>query len=143
MKLEPEEPFKSKWKKAYLRTSKKDLRKRVDLYNSETDRTTISYARYLKSVEVGYILGKDVEVDHIDKDKTNDVLSNLQILTVEEHKEKSSIEKSTGLACVELVCSYCNKNFMREVRNTRKKYNKTFCSRICMGKVAYQYLDNN
>lgn len=69
------------WKRAYLRTSS-DGRKRVDLVNSASNRTTTSYARYLISVVNGRYLTEDEEVDHIDNDCTNDEISNLQILTI-------------------------------------------------------------
>ena len=48
-------------------------------------RTTISYARYLVSVNEKRILSKKEQVDHIDGNKTNDVISNLQILSAKEN----------------------------------------------------------
>lgn len=97
--IELQEPFKSNWKKGYLRYSNKDRRGRVDLYNTNSDRTTISYARYLKSVELGYVVPEGYEVDHKDNDKTNDDINNLQILTEEDNRLKEqyrSEEESRG-----------------------------------------------
>ena len=88
MVINLEEPYSSLYRKGYLRIPK-DGRKMVDLFNSSEDRTTISYARYLMCVNLGYILSKDYEVDHIDRDKNNDDISNLQVLSVEEHRRKT------------------------------------------------------
>ena len=49
MKIELQEPFKNKWKRAYLRVGNQG-RQILDLVNTEQDRTTISYARYLLSL---------------------------------------------------------------------------------------------
>lgn len=60
----------------------------VCLFNSKKERTTISYARYLMSVKLNRFLDRNEEVDHIDNDKTNDSIENLQILSSKENKEK-------------------------------------------------------
>ncbi len=89
MKLELEEPFKSRWQRGYLVTNSEN-RKNVVLYNSEADRSSISYARYLLSVKHGRFLTSNEEVDHIDDDKTNDDFSNLQLLTQEQNRIKEN-----------------------------------------------------
>lgn len=134
MKLELQEPFKSKWKKGYLRESKLDGRKRVDLFNSNEDRTTISYARYLMSVKLGEILSSDFEVDHIDRNCSNDELSNLQVITTEEHKKKTK-QEVLGRSYSDVVCDFCGKDFQRETRQLgeNKGYKRCFCSRVCSG----------
>lgn len=136
MLIELQSPFKERWKKGYLRESLQDNRKRIDLYNSDSDRTTISYARYLKSVELGYIIPEGFEVDHKDKNNTNDSLSNLQILTFDEHRDKSSKEMSTGRTMIDLVCAECGKSFLRELRLVHSIHGSAknnFCSRQCNG----------
>lgn len=126
-----EEPFKSVYKKGYLRSKDKDGRKRIDLFNSNTDRTTISYARYLMSVKLGRFLEEHEEVDHIDTDRTNDNIDNLQILTKPVHAIKSANERR-GRNIAELVCPQCGVVFEREVRNI-KKGTVPKCSRRCNG----------
>lgn len=128
-----EYPFKDVWKTGYLRTSKDD-RKRVDLYNTETDRTTISYARYLLSVKLGRILSVDEEADHKNADKTDDSVSNLQVLSKCDHYEKTAQER-LGRTFVELICTNCGIYFNREIRQI-KKNSKPFCSRNCNGKYS-------
>ncbi len=136
MVIDLEEPYSSLYRKGYLRISK-DGRKRVDLFNNDKDRTTISYARYIMSVSLGYVLSKDYEVDHIDRDKTNDDISNLQVLTVSEHKQKNSKEMTTGRTCTIVVCENCGKDLLRETSTLR--YKTYYCNNYC--REAKQRLD--
>ena len=87
MKINLKSPFKEKWKQGYLVTNTLD-RKFVILYNSATDRSTIPYARYLMCVKLGRELKPEEHVDHINNDKTDDRISNLQILTQTENNQK-------------------------------------------------------
>lgn len=133
MVIDLESPYKEIYRKGYLREDKFG-RKRLDLINSKIDRTTISYARYLVSVDLGYMLGQDFEVDHIDTDCSNDELHNLQVLSIEEHREKTSKENKTGRTMVELTCLCCGKDFTREKRNVQVE--RPLCSRSCNGKMS-------
>lgn len=101
-RIELREPYKSKWRSGYLRKSSRTDRMLVDLVNNHSDRTPTSFARYLMSVELGYEVPVGFEVDHIDQDPTNDNLSNLQVLSVEDHILKSSKEKQ-GRSYTELT----------------------------------------
>lgn len=139
MIIELESPFKELWRKGYLRESMHDGRRRVDLYNSDSDRTTISYARYLVSVKLGYVVPDEFEVDHEDKDKTNDSLFNLQVLSSEEHRKKNSKEMNTGRTMVNLICPECKSSFIREIRLVHSHHGSsknTFCSRQCNGRFS-------
>ena len=128
-----ESPFKNLYRKAYIREDSKG-RRRVDLINNSKDRTTISYARYLMCINIGYILDKAYEVDHIDGDCNNDDISNLQVLTKEEHLLKTTKELTTGRNIKTLSCICCGKDFEREVRNIRNS--RSICSRSCNGKLS-------
>lgn len=55
-------------------------------------RTTITMAKYKLSVKHGRVLDKKEEADHIDGDKSNDALENLQILTSKENRRKAVVE---------------------------------------------------
>lgn len=131
MVFQLEEPFKSIYKRAYLRRDSKG-RARVDLVIDHKNRTTIAYARYLMCVKVGYIIPKEYDVDHIDRDCSNDSLDNLQILLKSEHLKKTAQEMTTGRDCKELICAYCGKQFVRESRLLR--YKRCFCGSSCNGK---------
>ena len=88
MKLEHlEAPFDKNWKYAYIITNKEN-RKIVCLYCDNNTRKTISYARYLMSIKLGRELTDEETVDHIDNDKTNDSMDNIQILTIDENINK-------------------------------------------------------
>jgi hypothetical protein len=135
MILELQEPFKSLWNKGYLQLHESG-RKYICLFNSNIDRTIISYARYLMCVKIGYILSDEFEVDHIDDDKTNDDIDNLQILTREQNALKeyyryiNEEQKSYGY-----LCASCENPFILTERETKMRLAKAqelaFCSRSC------------
>ena len=129
--IELESPFKGVWRKGYLVVNK-EPRRNIILFNNEDDRTTIPYARYLKTVEIGNFIPDGYEVDHIDSDPMNDALENLQILTVEEHKEKTARESS--VLRYELVCKQCGTIFFKQESRISKKAKGVFCSKSCVGK---------
>lgn len=96
MLIELQEPFRSKWNKGYLRLSNEN-RRILDLYNNDYDRTTISYARYLMGVKLGYEVPLEYEVDHRDNDRTNDDINNYQRMTGTENRKKQFKEGNNSL----------------------------------------------
>ncbi len=135
MKIELQEPFKTRWVNGYLRISNEG-RRIVDLVKSSTDRTTISYARYLMSVKLGYLVPDEFEVDHIDDDFTNDDINNLQLLTPEQNKLKQNYLYITQRQVTYgFCCAYCQARFIltQNELNCRLKQGRTyaFCSKPC------------
>lgn len=97
-------------------------------------RRLISKARYLMSVKLGRVLTSLEEVDHIDGDKSNDDIGNLQILSPSENKAKSVIETGRTAVDIELQCPICNSTFYRSKQRVsfKLKEGKTpTCSRSC------------
>ena len=94
------------------------------------------------SVNVGRYLTDDEEVDHIDSDKTNDDISNLQILSIENHKLKTIKERSPRKTEV-ITCAFCGKIFERFSNRLTVKRNNRFCSRRCNGKFYWSEGFNN
>lgn len=135
MKIELQEPYATRYRVAYLRRDK-DGRGRVDLVNTKTDRTTISYARYLVEVSINDFIPEGYEVDHINADCSDDRLENLQILSREDHIAKSARENE-GRTYVTLLCPCCNKEFLREKRFVNSSKKNIFCSRKCNGKFNF------
>jgi hypothetical protein len=133
MKLVLEQPFKSDWKSGYL-IEHKCGRKYVCLVNKrEGDRTTIAYARYLLGVKLGRYLTDKEEADHKDKNKNNDDINNLQVLTVLEHKEKT-LSETKRAETVEFICPVCEKTFNRLKKNVKFMTAKEpKCSKKCAG----------
>ena len=134
-----ESPFKEIWRKGYLVVNK-EPRRHVVLYNSRDDRTTISYAKYLKTVDIGKFIPDGYEVDHIDSDPLNDSLENLQILTFEEHKEKTARESSA--IRYEFICKNCGTIFFKPESRISKTAKNTFCSKQCVGKYTTKQRSN-
>lgn len=93
------------------------------------ERKCIAYAKYIwmsyhnMDVPYGY------EVDHINNDKTDDRIENLQILTKSEN-----IRKSHPTAKITtLTCPICNREFSFAIRNLRFKNNP--CCSVTCGRV--------
>lgn len=129
MILELQEPFKSLWNKGYLVVNP-EIRRNVVLFNSEQNRTTISYARYLMCVKIGYVLSNEFEVDHVDDDKTNDSIDNLQILTQQQNAAKNN---RLNIIYYKFDCCICKQDFQltgRQLGQRRDKINPT-CGRAC------------
>lgn len=132
-------PYDKDFNRAYLVNSQG--RNSVCLYNTESKlRHTISYARYLMSTHLNRFLTDDEHVDHIDNDKSNDVISNLQILTLAENNKKQA--KLKGKRMVRYSCPICSKEFSLSRRLshlTSKSKTSATCSKSCGGKISRNY----
>lgn len=129
-KIELEHPYNTKWRWGYLNINSEG-RETLVLYLDSKNKTSTQYARYLLAVSLGRFLTDDEQVDHIDDDKTNNDLSNLQILSPKENQWKSN-----KLPNVSLKCPVCKKNFYRTRTQLRGKLdriqgNDICCSRSC------------
>jgi hypothetical protein len=120
-------------KKVYGPYKNRQNRRHVIIYFTDGSKITKSYARYLYEREYGPV-PDGFEVDHIDNDKTNDVLSNFQLLPISENRRKSVIPALKYLG----TCGICGSSFERTMRQVRANWNKgksgPFCSRSCAGK---------
>lgn len=97
-------------------------------------KTTVSYPKYLMEQHLGRKLDPDLEtVDHIDKDFTNNDLSNLQILSRPKHAELDA----KRVKMVEFTCPECGGLGSQRPRNIdhnrRRGKVGPFCSRSCAG----------
>ena len=117
---------------------KEENRRYVFLVEPVTQkRTTLSYARYLMSVHLGRLLDEDEHVDHVDNDRLNDVIENLQVLTPEENLKKQAAHK--GIKTAVLKCPHCCKEFEKRLNQTHlggKPGTSTACSRCCSGSFS-------
>lgn len=102
-------------------------RKHIVLSYSKKEKFSKPYARYLMEVYLGRLLdGRNETVDHIDGDKTNDVIENLQILTLSDNVKKSFRDGSSAKRPIEYwkgFCPNCNTEFIRRadiIRGNRK-----------------------
>lgn len=132
--MELQEPFKSLWNKGYLYINNEN-RRTISLSGNSAS-FTMTYARYLMCVKLGYILPTELEVDHVDNDKTNDNISNLQVLTKQQNLEKANLyyltyqQNSYGYHC-----AYCELPFIITERDQNMRLAQNvelaFCSRSC------------
>lgn len=144
MQLVLQPPFNQRWMNGYLQTHESG-RRYVCLYNSQDDRTIISYARYLMCVKIGQMIPEGYEVDHRDDDYTNDDINNLQIVTKEynllkEHYRYIMFEQEH----IGLVCACCETPYLLTERQWKQKMKESksglaFCSHECS--IIYNSLD--
>lgn len=139
-RVRAEFPYEDYW--LYIVFHRKENRRMANLIRIDDikQRKTLSYARYLMSVDKKRYLTEDEEVDHINNDKTNDELSNLQILSKEDNLKKQELYRATYSQpkTMKLVCPVCGinfdyptRNFKHHTKNGRTRFN---CSRKCAGK---------
>ncbi len=97
--------------------------------------TTMSWARYTMTLHLGKMIDSTLEVDHINGDRSDDRVENLQLLDHAANARKSARPKTL----VTLVCPYCKKDFTRPRNNTHlvKGGNPTHCSRRCATKHQF------
>lgn len=105
------------------------------------------YSRYLMCLKVGRILTEDEHVDHIDEDKNNDTMENLQILSKEEHIVKTN-NSVKGKLIYSFYCIRCNKKVFKPenhlglfgIFNGEKFYT---CSEECCEMFRIKLLEGN
>lgn len=129
---------------------KLDGRQRIHLNKSGKPALTMLYARYLYSVSIGSMLPDDLSVDHIDGNKFNDTVENLQSMpigdNIRKHIKNNRGQKAesllpckeiwenwSGAECVKKIkiieirknCKECERSF-----HSREK-DQVFCSKSC------------
>lgn len=137
-KIKLEYPYCNDWKYGYVVVNNEG-RETLILYNSHTDRSSTQYARYLISIKLGRYLTDEETVDHIDGNKHNNDLDNLQVLSLKDNVRKTHLKPTTYLEGVCYVCSkvfYIN-NKLRRLPNTKKEdlKNGLLCCSATCGRV--------
>ena len=107
----------------------KEPRRVAILKNSSTKETmTMSYAKYLYTSKYQCDIPKEDHVDHINGNKMDDRIENLQIISgyfnrIKDHKHREMVE---------LECPVCHSKFLFPKRNLSTHPNPC-CSRKCGG----------
>ena len=91
MKIELESPYCNDYNSGYLIDGSED-RKIVVLISHDGSKHSTSYARYLMSISLNRYLSDEETVDHINEDKTDDRIENLQILSSTDNIKKHHIQ---------------------------------------------------
>ena len=88
-------------------------------------RTSRSYAKYLYETTHKINLGKGLTIDHINDDRTDDRIENLQILS-----GGDNVRKSLSKPPITLICNFCKKEFKRK-RNIHNR-ERSYCTKSCL-----------
>ena len=120
---------------------RKDGRKHVVIVFEDDSTKTVSYPKYLMEQYLGRELDPETEtVDHIDRDFTNDAISNLQIIPRSEHAKLDAIRIKEQ----QFTCGICGKQFILNAHQLHDAYSNRkkgragpYCSRSCAGKATH------
>lgn len=119
---------------------RKDSRSHICIVHDDGRKQTKSYPRYLMEQHLNRELLPSETIDHIDNDKTNNNISNLQILTLSENTKKH--HKLNPRKLYTFICPYCNKQSTKWDNNVKGNIKKGksghYCSRSCAGKATYK-----
>ncbi len=93
-----------------------------------TSRNYVLHHRVVMENHLGRLLEPDEVVHHINHDKHDNRIENLEVMT---HVEHSLHHVKRGRTMVDLICAFCSKEFKRE--KAQVKPGNTMCSRRCNG----------
>jgi len=128
MKIEISEYYKKKgYDKVYVATNK-EPRRVATLRKPNKEMTSMSYAKYLYTSHYECDIADGDQVDHINGDKMDDRIENLQVISKYYNIIKDKAKKEFILT----KCPVCGKEFLFEKRNL-STHNIPCCSRKCGG----------
>lgn len=126
--------------KIYGPYKRKDNRFHICIIYDDGHRQTKSYPRYLMEQHLNRELLPSETIDHIDNDKTNNNISNLQILSLKDNAKKQAALNPRKLYT--FTCPQCNtpatKYLSDVVHNRKTGKSGPYCSRSCAGKATYK-----
>jgi len=105
-------------------------RRSVIIHGFKEKRIKINYSKYLMCVKEKRILDPYEHVHHIDEDKTNDTIDNLEILL---HPNHSKIH-SPDFGMMNIICAGCGIGFEIKVSKYRDRIKRSLnlhCSAEC------------
>ena len=111
----------------YVNTNK-EPRRVATLKYQNGELHSMSYAKYLYTSHYNCEVAEGDEVDHINGDKMDDRIENLQVISRRLNTNKSHPKK----VFIELKCPVCGTTFLFEKRNLSSHPNPC-CSRRCGG----------
>lgn len=130
MKIEVSDYYKDRYKSAYVVTNR-EQRKICILKDYSNKLHSMAYAKYLYTSHYKCEIPLGDQIDHINGDKTDDRIENLQCISADYNARKDR----KGREMVMLVCPICGKTFLYQKHNI-KKGQQHCCSRSCGGKKS-------
>ena len=128
MKEEISDYYKEKGFNTVYININKEPRRVATLRKPDGTMTSMSYAKYLYTSYHRCDIDKDDHIDHINGDKMDDRIENLQKISGRYNRQKDHVIKEMLL----LTCPVCGKEFLFEKRNLSSHPNPC-CSRRCGG----------
>lgn len=128
MKQEISEYYKKKGYNTLYVLINKEPRRVAILRKSKKDSITISYAKYLYTSHYECDIPDGDQVDHINGDKMDDIIENLQVISSKYNAVKDKRHKEMLL----MKCPVCGNEFLFPKRNLSTHPNPC-CSRRCGG----------
>lgn len=128
MKEDISEYYRGKGYKAVYVNVNKEPRRVATMVHESGKKLSMSYAKYLYTSYYKEDVDPSYRIDHINGDKLDDRIENLQKITGEYNRAKDHSKKEL----VVLTCPVCGKEFLFEKRNLSSHKNPC-CSRKCGG----------
>ncbi len=99
---------------------------------NRTKSNYVLHHRVVMENHLGRLLTEDEVVHHLNEDKKDNRIENLEVMTKEEHGRHHG---QTGRQNSILQCAYCHKVFMRFTNRVYDNKTGHYCSRSCNGKA--------
>lgn len=138
----------TKWYGPYLREDNRKYLVKAEMIDGKIPKkglkSSVMLARCLLEVHLNRKLEENEHADHINGDKTDDTLGNLQVLSVREHRLKSGLEikdryDKVGRKEENVICPSCGKVIVVDIwriKTAEDKGRLVTCSRTCKS-MAY------
>ena len=97
-----------------------------------TSKHYVLHHRVVMENHIGRLLTSNEVVHHIDGDKHNNDINNLELMSQKEH---TKLHAKKGRSYIQCICPNCNKIFEREKRNYHPNTTPK-CSRKCNGEYS-------
>ena len=132
MKQEISDYYKQKGFTVVYIATNKEPRRVATLRKKDGFTTSMSYAKYLYTSFYKCDIAKGDQVDHINGDKMDDRIENLQVIS----QRYNNVKDRLGKEMILCICPVCKKQFLFYKRNLSSHPNPC-CSRKCGGIKAH------
>lgn len=128
MKIEVSDYYKNKGVTGVYVNVNKEPRIVATMKYANGEKHSMSYAKYLYTSYYSCDVANGDEVDHINGDRMDDRIENLQVIS----KRQNNSKKKQSKTFIECICPVCGEKFIFDKRNLSTHPNPC-CSRKCGG----------